>query len=236
MTGTQEAANAMAKRSLRNIQTELEFLADSSIITQQQLSSITALLPHESNMRVPVSNGTPTVTSPQPPTNQLANTSLNEKHQNGYFAPSPSPSPLPPPAYGQAAMGPPPLTMATSLYAYNPTDAGDLALLPNDQVAVLEYVNAEWWKGRNTRTEQEGIFPRNYVRVVEEKSALAPAPVGASGSNYGNMPVAVSQGGQSPGSPGKFENGSKKVGKKMGNAVVFGAGATMGSKLVNSIF
>jgi hypothetical protein len=36
--------------------------------------------------------------------------------------------------------------------------------------------------------------------------------------------------------PGKFEENGKKIGKKLGNATIFGAGATIGSNLVNSIF
>jgi len=67
-----------------------------------------------------------------PPTQQLANTSLNEK------APTTSqyPSPAPPPAYA-----PPVLSIASALYAYTPTDAGDLALQPHDRIQVYEHMN-----------------------------------------------------------------------------------------------
>lgn len=126
------------------------------------------------------------------------------------------------------------------MYQYNAQDAGDLALMPNDNIVVTEYMNNEWWKGRNDRTGQEGIFPASYVRR-DEKSivpAASPAPVA---SNYGNMPMDVSNGAQQqphddPQNPSKFEQGGKKFGKKLGNAAVFGAGATIGSKIVNGIF
>jgi hypothetical protein len=36
--------------------------------------------------------------------------------------------------------------------------------------------------------------------------------------------------------PSKFEENGKKFGKKLGNATIFGAGATIGGNLVNSIF
>jgi LAS seventeen-binding protein 1/2 len=36
--------------------------------------------------------------------------------------------------------------------------------------------------------------------------------------------------------PGKGQEMGKKFGKKLGNAAIFGAGATMGGKIVNSIF
>lgn len=33
------------------------------------------------------------------------------------------------------------LSVASALYAYTPTDAGDLALQPNDRIQVLEHMN-----------------------------------------------------------------------------------------------
>jgi hypothetical protein len=64
----------------------------------------------------------------------------------------------------------------------------------------------------------EGIFPRSYVNVLNEKVGGAPPP-----TNYGNMPLEVSQGGPSaesndPNQKSKFEQGGKKFGKKLGNA------------------
>lgn len=35
------------------------------------------------------------------------------------------------------------LSVASALYAYTPTDTGDLALQPNDRVQVLEHMNAD---------------------------------------------------------------------------------------------
>lgn len=49
--------------------------------------------------------------------------------------------------------------MASALYAYTPPDAGDLAIQPNDRIAITEFINADWAKGRNERTAQEGISP-----------------------------------------------------------------------------
>ncbi|KAF7590746.1 hypothetical protein BBP40_002484 [Aspergillus hancockii] len=242
---------AMTSRSLRTVQSELEFLADASVITPQQLNSILSQLPKDNRnsersvsvpqSQPPVQQYQPSVAAqppPQPspapyspPTQQLANTSLNEKA--GYHQPPPQHYPTPPPpAYPQV---PPVLAVATALYAYAPTDPGDLALQPHDRVQVLEHMNADWWRGRNERTNMEGIFPRSYVNVVEEKAAQAPP------SSYGNMPLEVSQGGAAATTEeekkhGKFEEHGKKFGKKLGNAAIFGAGATVGSNIVNSIF
>ena len=109
--------------------------------------------------------------------------------------------------------------------------------MPNDNVVVTEYMNNEWWKGRNERTGQEGIFPASYVRREEKAmvpSAVSPAP---QPSNYGNMPLDVASGASSnPQEPSKGQQMGKKFGKKLGNAAIFGAGATIGGNIVNSVF
>ena len=84
-------------------------------------------------------------------------------------------------------------------------------------------MNADWAKGRNERTGQEGIFPRSYVNILDEKSSamIPPPPPQANGTSYGNMPVEVAQNGGGAGGVGegnKLSEGGKKFGKKMGNA------------------
>ena len=172
----------------------------------------------------------------------LANTHIEDKRDtSSYYQPTP-----PPPAYNQPPMppaGPSVLASAVSLYAYSPSDAGDLALAPQDRVQIHEYMNADWAKGRNERTGQEGIFPRSYVRVEEKGlQSQGPPPV-REGMGYGNVPMQVAtepvggQPGQAVGGqPSKFQEGGKKFGKKLGNAAIFGAGATIGGNIVNSIF
>ncbi|KAI9699819.1 MAG: hypothetical protein M1836_002854 [Candelina mexicana] len=239
----EETVQAMSNRSLRNIRTELEFLTDSSVITPQQLSSLLAQLPSQTQLHAPLlsittsSNQmqTPALPTRQsasslPPINPLANATFNEK-SSSYYNPGPAP-----PAYASTPSKPLALATASALYAYTPADSGDLALQPNDRIAVEEYMNPEWWKGRNERTGQEGIFPSSYVKVVEEKSVVVPT-TGA--SSYGNMPLQVSNNDtipSEPGKPSKVNENGKKFGKKMGNAAIFGAGATVGSKIVNGIF
>lgn len=196
---------------------ELEYLCDMSVISPQDLSSLLSQVPAQTALHAPISVGAvptanPLPGAPQPPSQSMQNLSVNEKQQNtGYYQPSPVSSPAPPPAYG----GPPtlpPLAQATALYAYDGTDPGDLNLQPNDHITVTEYMNAEWWKGHCSRTGQEGIFPRSYVRVIEDK-----APQQNNSTSYGNMPLEVS--GQGDGQskiPGKGAEMGKKFGKKVG--------------------
>lgn len=164
----------------------------------------------------------------------------NEKGSDFYAPNTPVPPASnnpPPPAYPVTPAAPLALSRATALYQYNAQDAGDLHFMPNDMIQVTEYMNAEWWKGRNERTGQEGIFPRSYVKVVEDKGPVGQPAQTPQPSNYGNMPLDVSQGGSGTGNePNKGADMGKKFGKKLGNAAIFGAGATIGSNIVNGIF
>lgn len=139
--------------------------------------------------------------------------------QSDYYAPTQTRS-LPPPAYAASSVTRS-LATALALYEYQPSDAGDLAILPNDRIAITEFMNADWAKGRNERTGLEGIFPRSYVEIVEEREKnTTSAPPPPARSNYGNLPLDVSQSGGSsaPGKESKLNENGKKFGKKMGNA------------------
>ncbi|CAG7929061.1 unnamed protein product [Penicillium olsonii] len=248
---------SMRTRSLRAIQTELEFLDSVGLITPAQMNSILPPLKAiveahatEAERVSPASRQlsqpepvqpTPAQAQPQapyapsytPPVAQVSNMSMNEKAapRSQYT----SPVPQAPPAYAQT----PPVRMATAQYTYSPADEGDLGFEPQHRIQITQELNKDWWRGRNTNTGQEGIFPSSFVT---EDSAKAPVHVPPP-TNYGNMPLQVSQSGQpaNPANPedpkqNKLEEGGKKFGKKLGNAAIFGAGATMGSNLVNSIF
>jgi LAS seventeen-binding protein 1/2 len=230
MAPMEELHQAQVNRSIRTIKAELEYLCDSSVISPETLSDLLSRIPAQTALHAPLSVGavppaTQNVgTNIQPPTNNMqnlalnhtrTNSSINEKQGNNYYnPPQPSPSPQPPPAYNspppQAAW--PPLAQATALYTYTSADTGDLELQPNDHITVTEYMNAEWWKGRSSRTGQEGIFPRSYVKVIDEKAAPAQNQYA---NNYGNQPLEVSQmgNGENP-APSKAQEQGKKFGKK----------------------
>ena len=111
---------------------ELEYLCDLSVISPQQMQSILAQLPAQ----------TPIHSTIQSPTNIVSTTPIEHfnipsvKQQE--YSPAPSPAPLPPPAYPTV---PTILSIATALYLYKPTDAGDLALQQNDRIQVIEHMN-----------------------------------------------------------------------------------------------
>ncbi|CAN9188157.1 unnamed protein product [Alternaria alternata] len=218
--------NAMINRSLRDIKNNLEFLVESNVITSAQHDTIASQLP--------VSAENSSRALPAVPTAQLSSLAIKseptpppeKKNTNiGYYADNTANAP--PPAYPSV-----PATPA------GPPYAGDLALMPNDKVQVTEYMNNEWWKGRNERTGMEGIFPASYVRKEEKSVMPAYTPSAPAPSNYGNMPLDVASSAQAgpPAEPSKMEANGKKFGKKLGNAAIFGAGATIGGNIVNSIF
>jgi hypothetical protein len=220
---TAQARAEWFARNHAHIIQELEFLADLSLLTASQLDEIFRLIPQPN----PATQTTTAV-----PVAQLAAVSNAQRQQP--YQPSPSPQPVQqaaPPVYTPSQ--PTSIATATSLYVYNPTDAGDLALLPNDRVSITEYMNVDWAKGRNERTGLEGIFPRSYIKVADEKSAggihqTPPPPIAVvnNSSGYGNMPLEVSQQGGGPANgqpPNKNQEGGKKFGKKLGNAGEFSA-------------
>ena len=152
------------RKLLTHEKQELEFLADSSVITRDQFNAIVAQLPTEGDARAAASRQIQTPATPlpvqplpqpvqaqpqpppapySPPVSQVSNLSMNEKAPayNQYV----SPIPQPPPAYPQV---PPALGYATAMWAYTPTDEGDLALAQNDRIQVLEHMNADCTSGK----------------------------------------------------------------------------------------
>lgn len=126
---------------------------------------------------------------------------------------------------------------------------------------MYEYMNQDWWMGQNQRTGLEGIFPRNYVLVEHENKKPEPVAAPAPQPQYGYPAPSSSQGPPAQQNPynssvppmamangtgdqqqqgehkdSKVNNMGKKFGKKLGNAAIFGAGATIGGNIVNSIF
>jgi hypothetical protein len=196
------------------------------LVSPSQLTTFLSALPTES---------TPSIVIPVSASNGMSNMSLNEKQQDhtGFYAPppqssTPNPAASPPPMYGSAAQPQDStvyLAQATSLYAYNPTDHGDLTLQAGDRVSIMEYMNDEWWKGKSERTGEIGIFPRSYVQVNEgavkrenmaapqQQQQQQPFMYGGGGQqqqsqtpmSYGNMPMAVSQNQQGPMGNGKAQ-------------------------------
>lgn len=234
---------------------ELDVLLEKGILEESAFDSIHASLPTEIPLTGAVSaaSGRSSNASPAPsaPTQAMNNLNLNGNSNNN-TAQRNSPNP---PSYNDT---PPPnlpnrnakpvVANARALYKYAGTDARDVSFEKDDRILVHEYMNQDWWMGKNERTGKEGIFPRNYVLVDEaSKAPVQPQPQYGypqgppqqqNPYNADAPPMAVANDGSGGGGVGDSKAGEygKKFGKKLGNAAIFGAGATIGGNIVNSIF
>jgi LAS seventeen-binding protein 1/2 len=189
------------------------------------------------------------------PTNSFNNMKINnEPPPPAYNTPNPPSLPSRTPSQPAAK---PEIARAIALYRYAEPDDCNFEI--GDEISVFEYMNNDWWLGKNVRTGKEGVFPVNYVQVRHKATPIMNQGYGNEKANgYGGYANQQSQGLPPPGPsnpydsnvppmavasqpvdnkpPGKGQENAKKIGKKLGNAAVFGAGATLGGKLVNSIF
>jgi len=180
------------------------------------------------------------------------------------FAPQPEKSEKQQEFIPSNAQAPPPYsvqsngdrTVVEALYAYRPQQPEDMELQVGDRIEVTDKLSPSWWRG--TCGSRSGIFPSNYVKELssfeksqkQQSSSFQPPPQQMQVQPQ-QQPAYFSQGpqqfmtpqtqqqpqqqqqeGQSSGS----SNALHKFGSKLGNAAIFGAGATIGSDLVNSIF
>jgi len=168
-------------------------------------------------------------------------------------ASTPATTPLPPKeAYPGQSFVPdyPELGRAVALYPYS--EPNDCTFGVNDVISIREFTNAEWWYGTNCRTREHGVFPKAYVNLLVNE----PMPSNTYGYEKGNYNGGFQPQGPPPAQnpynsavppmqiaeqpvetkPGKGQEMGKKFGKKLGNAAIFGAGASIGGNIVNSIF
>ncbi|KAI1339364.1 SH3-domain-containing protein [Xylariaceae sp. FL0016] len=199
-----------------------------------------------------------------PPTNSLANLALHQTPIPSQAPPAYNQTAAPALPVRKNPPPPPPqhpvIDHCKAKWRYAAAQDGDLSFEPGDKIEVHEKMNQDWWMGRNSRTGEEGIFPINHVEVENnnEKQGLynppqpsyATPPPAANGGyppppsaqnpyNAHVPPMAVAQGGGAAGglaNNSKVNENGKKFGKKLGNAAIFGAGATIGGKIVNGIF
>jgi hypothetical protein len=55
---------------------------------------------------------------------------------------------------------------AIGLFEFNATDPGDLGFAKGQVISVIGKAGGDWWRGRDVKGK-EGIFPSNYVEVVD---------------------------------------------------------------------
>ncbi|KAE8440813.1 hypothetical protein EG329_006545 [Mollisiaceae sp. DMI_Dod_QoI] len=252
-------------KSLRTIKNELESLLENGLITDETYDTITSALPVESALHNPARrNVVPSPSpSPNPLAAAISNMRINnDPAPPSYNSSTTTPPNLP----GRTPSQPPErseIGRAVSLYAYEGAPE-DCSFGVNEQLVIYERMNNEWCYGKNLRTGKQGLFPTNYVQIAPQSLTPNPNVYGAYGNEKqngygGGYPGQYQQAqGSAPpgpsnpydssvpplqiaeqpveGKPGKGAEMGKKFGKKLGNAAIFGAGATIGGNIVNSIF
>lgn len=140
--------------------------------------------------------------------------------------------------------------VAEALYDFSPQEQDDVGFRRGDKVQILEKPSADWWKG--SVDGRVGMFPSNYVKPLNNEKQSVAAPPSFEQAQMYQPPMQSQQPPFPPQSTNYYppqqpqpvpaeqahHHGKhfKKFGSKLGNAAVFGAGATIGSDLVNSIF
>lgn len=95
-------------------------------------------------------------------------------------------------------------TRALAQYDYEKAEDNEIDLREGEYVTEVEMIDKDWWLGVNTSGER-GLFPSNYVEVVESEQptaaptqqaeepapALAPAPAAAPAPSAANGPTAI---------------------------------------------
>lgn len=227
-------SKALINRSLTTVRTELEFLLDSEVITQEFYDKVTNSLPAKFQpgaLAVSLGNA------------QAQSTERLVSH-------TPESSAPPPPSYNQSEGD----EWVEAIFDYAAQQPEDLPLRPGDKIRVIEKPNPNWSKGEcNGRV---GMFPTNYTKPaadgkVDDKSRgyggyqpgyQAPVqqysqqPFPPASTNYYQPPVQEQPQQQAQAQQPHADGNMKKLGKKFGNAAIFGAGATVGSDIINSIF
>lgn len=70
-----------------------------------------------------------------------------------------------------------------ALWSYEGAEDDELSFREGDRIEIVDEVSPDWWKGRvlvgsvgSSSTDKEGLFPSNYVEVVEQRGGdMSPA-------------------------------------------------------------
>lgn len=170
--------------------------------------------------------------------------------------PTPSPSAVssivkrapPPPAPKPAR------TQARALWAYNEkgSEKNDLSFSAGDIIEIIDETNEDWWTGRVHG--KEGLFPSNHVEKMDSARAMPPAapvttgrpykPFGAAYHGLDQPPpvqssvnaVGLQEHPKNEEKKSKFGGLKNTMAQSAAGGVGFGAGAAVGSGIINAIF
>lgn len=56
---------------------------------------------------------------------------------------------------------------ATAEYDYEKDEDNEISFVEGDIITDIEFVDEDWWSGKNSRTNETGLFPANYVSLKD---------------------------------------------------------------------
>ncbi|KAF8456457.1 hypothetical protein BDZ91DRAFT_852619 [Kalaharituber pfeilii] len=223
-------------------------------VSQENSTSSSSTTPVTTIAKTP----TPLQAAPTVPVSQETSPSNTEKSQS--LSPQTKSQPEAPLPSCSSSFRPNPPFTVKALWPFGLAGDkfhGDLAFKTDQLIQVIRIDNENWWSGQllhdvtGQPCGEVGMFPSSYVQICTpngEKDLIKPAvPASQNKPTGDNMMVNVAEGSTSRHAispPDQQEDKGKsklavngnKFGRKLGNAAIFGAGATIGSRIVNRIF
>ena len=126
--------------------------------------------------------------------------------------------------FGQAASSSDGGKRALAQYDYEKAEDNELELQKGETITNIDMVDEDWWMGQNSKGET-GLFPSNYVELVEDD--VAPASAIHMQEQTATEPVAASQPPAPPGSGGNTATGLYDYDAAEDNELTFPEGATI---------
>ncbi|KAJ3315817.1 cytoskeletal protein binding protein [Boothiomyces sp. JEL0838] len=83
----------------------------------------------------------------------------------------PTPTPTPPAVANPASSI---AKVAIALYDYEPVESGELAIVENDMLIVLDNSDPDWWLVKHLKKHGEGLVPKTYVELQTPGVARKP--------------------------------------------------------------
>jgi len=154
-----------------------------------------------------------------------------------------------PPPTSSYQSPPPPTVRARALWAYNEDgkEPNDLSFSAGETIEIVEETNPDWWSGRCRG--RQGLFPSNYVEKLPPGSGpqdrgnynppsygMVPSMSPPGGPPNGSVIVSNDQQQQPDKKKSKFGGLGNTMATSAAGGLGFGAGAAVGSGIINSIF
>lgn len=159
----------LVNRSLTTIRTELEFLYDSEVITEDLFKKLNEALPpkYQKDMKA---WGVDHIEAKSEPAPEKSSTDKLAQDFQSTSISTPSSEHLRPAPPPHTASGPKTLSYCEVIYDFQAQESDDLNVLKGDKIGVVEHLSEDWWKGfKKGEPSKVGVFPSNYIKPISEK-------------------------------------------------------------------